>query len=404
MHSPRIVCVLGMHRSGTSLLARVLNLLGVYLGPDDHLMAPAADNPKGFWEHRQVLELNEAILKRFGGAADDPPNFPAGWASAAELEDLRNRARTLIHHDFGAAGVWGWKDSRTCLTLPFWQHLLPDMHYVLCFREPWEVVQSLQRRNGYSLAKGLHLWVASIHSALLYTAGGPRTLVFFEDILADWQPEVRRLAGFLGMSEGGEHPDVQEAIAAFIDKNLRHHHRDALPTDQVALDAAGRALAVAQDVYARLRQARVVEAGYLLRLGEALDLLAPLIKAEKQRERRAREQQIARVNNALLGLIPPGDLFLLADEEEMRGELALGSQALPFLEQDGEYWGRPEDDTTAIHELERLRRAGAAFIVFAWPAFWWLDYYSRFHQYLRARFRCLLQNELLVVFDLRRDN
>ena len=62
------------------------------------------------------------------------------------------------------------------------------------------------------------------------------------------------------------------------------------------------------------------------------------------------------------------------------------------------------DDETAIRELERLRRSGASFLAFAWPAFWWLDYYSEFSGYLRAKFPCLLENKHLVVFDLRKDN
>src|SRR6266545_3872168 len=63
--------------------------------------------------------------------------------------------------------------------------------------------------------------------------------------------------------------------------------------------------------------------------------------------------------------------------------------------------GAAEDDMTAIREVERLRRVGAGFIVFAWPAFWWLEYYSKFHEYLRSRFPCVSTTERLVAFDLR---
>ena len=58
-------------------------------------------------------------------------------------------------------------------------------------------------------------------------------------------------------------------------------------------------------------------------------------------------------------------------------------------------------DLAAIRELERLRQAGASFMVFAWPAFWWLDYYARFRRHLRSRFRCALENDRLIAFDLR---
>ena len=61
---PDIVCILGMHRSGTSLLARMLNLMGVSLGPEQFLMQPTIDNPKGYWEHDEIVGLNNEILRR----------------------------------------------------------------------------------------------------------------------------------------------------------------------------------------------------------------------------------------------------------------------------------------------------------------------------------------------------
>src|SRR5215467_9657005 len=89
----RIVCVLGMHRSGTSAAARLMNLLGVYLGDEAHLMGSHPENPKGYWEYRPILALNEEILGRLGGTWDEPPSLPPGWEAAPEFADLRQRAR-----------------------------------------------------------------------------------------------------------------------------------------------------------------------------------------------------------------------------------------------------------------------------------------------------------------------
>ncbi len=90
------------------------------------------------------------------------------------------------------------------------------------------------------------------------------------------------------------------------------------------------------------------------------------------------------------------------DEENIRGGLP-GLRAIPFLEKNGQYWGPPADDETAVREFERLRQAGASYIAFAWPAFWWLEHYADFARHLRSRFRCVVENQRLVVFDLRRD-
>src|SRR5262249_51630050 len=72
-----------------------------------------------------------------------------------------------------------------------------------------------------------------------------------------------------------------------------------------------------------------------------------------------------------------------------------------LLKSEEQYAGPPADDETAIREVEQLRQAGARFFVVAWPAFWWLDCYAGLQQHLRSRFRCLVENERLVVFDLR---
>lgn len=63
--------------------------------------------------------------------------------------------------------------------------------------------------------------------------------------------------------------------------------------------------------------------------------------------------------------------------------------------------GPPPDDKTAIEAVEYLRRKGAEFMVIAWPAFWWLEYYKEFTQYLHVNFTCVLENERLIVFDLK---
>ena len=102
-------------------------------------------------------------------------------------------------------------------------------------------------------------------------------------------------------------------------------------------------------------------------------------------------------------VIPAGETFILVDEQGFGSVFADGGRRpLPFLERGGAYWGAPADDRTAIGELERLRREqGASFIAFGWPAFWWLDFYGDFHAHLRSRFPCVLDNERLVVFDLK---
>jgi hypothetical protein len=98
--------------------------------------------------------------------------------------------------------------------------------------------------------------------------------------------------------------------------------------------------------------------------------------------------------------VPPGETLILVDQDNFGTLLTAGRRAFPFLEQDGRYWGLPWHSQAAIAELERLRQAGAHFIAFVWPAFWWLDYYTEFEAFLRSSFPCVIQNERLIVFDM----
>jgi hypothetical protein len=102
-------------------------------------------------------------------------------------------------------------------------------------------------------------------------------------------------------------------------------------------------------------------------------------------------------------VVPGTETFLLADECQLGDPLPVRPRMIPFPESDGGYAGPPTDDESAIRALQDSRRSrGARFLIFAWPAFWWLDHYSGLHRHLRSEFSCVLENDRLVVFDLGR--
>jgi hypothetical protein len=134
-----VVCVLG-GRSGTSLVARLVNILGVYLGRENDMMAANRANERGFWEHAQLVALNDELLARYDAKWPTLVSLPN--ENDPKLDDLRDRALGLIRNEFADAPLWGWKDPRACITLPFWQTLLPNMRYILCFRNPVDTARS----------------------------------------------------------------------------------------------------------------------------------------------------------------------------------------------------------------------------------------------------------------------
>jgi SAM-dependent methyltransferase len=103
----------------------------------------------------------------------------------------------------------------------------------------------------------------------------------------------------------------------------------------------------------------------------------------------------------LESVIPEGAMFILVDDGQWPVSDAFPKRrVVPFIERDGRWWGPPENDQAALHELARLREAGAEYFAYAWPSFWWTEHYAQFSQHLRQAFPCILENQRLIVFDL----
>jgi len=112
-------------------------------------------------------------------------------------------------------------------------------------------------------------------------------------------------------------------------------------------------------------------------------------------------QRVYEVTQEIAKLVPPHDAFILVDEGRLdAAPLVAPRRCIPFLEKDGHYWGKPADDEAAIREVMRLRLSGANFLIFVSSTFWWLEYYPRLKRYLDSNFRCALEDDRLLAFDL----
>ena len=225
-----IVGICGMHRSGTSMLSHMLSLSGVYLGPPEVLAYSARSNRDGFWEDSAFVQLNEEVLDALHGAWDVPPVFFDGWEASPRLEGIRTRAEQLIHERIDN-GLWGWKDPRTSLTLPFWMRLIPGLRVVICLRNPLEVANSLNRRDYLSIAFGLRLWY--VYQAAIVAAARPedRLVTHYDAYFSDPHAELRRVLAFLGHD-----PDVatlDQAVGA-CNRELRNNHIDITQDPRVS--------------------------------------------------------------------------------------------------------------------------------------------------------------------------
>ena len=188
------VMVVGMHRSGTSAVTRVVNLLGVPLGRADDIYS-AEDNPSGHWESRTLCALNDAILQVFGGFDMSMPPMPRSWLRSRRAEQLRSVMRATFD-DVYQGERWLWKDPRICLTLPLWRQVLSDFCIVFVVRDAEAVMRSLHRREGggYPLFYCYALWDDYNRRAVAGSFGLPVVTVDFDSMLEDPLHHVKLLS------------------------------------------------------------------------------------------------------------------------------------------------------------------------------------------------------------------
>jgi hypothetical protein len=250
--SKRPLCVTGMGRCGTSLTTRLIGLLGVDLGPTDRMLPPHEhDNARGYWEQREIYEINEEIMAIFGGTWEWPPDFPPKWERSPALAATRERARRAIADLFGGCeGRWAWKDPRASVTLPFWRDLVGPMDYVLCVRNPADVASSLSRRGDDEIDfdHSMVLWLHYARAALQNTQGSRRLILRYEDYFGDTGRQIKRLADFVCRRGTPLSDELRGRMEDFVEPELWRNRDQGEGIERVRA-----ASPEAAELYARLR-------------------------------------------------------------------------------------------------------------------------------------------------------
>jgi len=145
----------GMHRSGTSFIAKYMKTCGVYLGMNlDPYKNIGTDNLEGNWENSEFLEVSEELLKSNKGSWDKPPsNIEISESLSAKFKKIFSK---LAEEAPLAPGV---KDPRLILFIEKILHLLPHESIIIgIYRNPLKIAESLKIRNGFNYVKSLSLW------------------------------------------------------------------------------------------------------------------------------------------------------------------------------------------------------------------------------------------------------
>jgi len=219
--------VLGMHRSGTSAVSRLLNMMGAYFCPPDQALPPAKDNPKGFWERKDVVRLHEQVFSQLNMSWDNLSQFSQDSLTDEIAQLFVPQAQSILC-GLDARRPWFIKDPRLCLLLPLWKPLLEIPLCVYVYRSPLQIARSLAKvRSDFSVSLGVALWEKYTVHALDNSHDMPRVFVAHEALLKNPFATVEKLYQDLQAQEvQGLRMPTRREIEAFIDPNLFHQRTE----------------------------------------------------------------------------------------------------------------------------------------------------------------------------------
>jgi hypothetical protein len=219
------ILVLGVHRSGTSALTRVINLLGAAL--PKNLMPPTPNNNEvGFWEPQNLWLLHDQMLREAGSRWNDWRKLDLGILPPERIVFYKSEIRRLIAEEFNDAPLFVLKDPRICRFVPLYQGILGDMgidvKYILIHRHPRAVEASLKVRNKMPEACSQLLWLRYVLEAEKTTRNWTRKFLSYEALLTDTERQVEELIDALALTKVESSRATMAEIKSSLRQDLQH--------------------------------------------------------------------------------------------------------------------------------------------------------------------------------------
>lgn len=244
----KLIVVIGMHRTGTSLITRGLQVMGVNLG-DNLLPAMSEVNAKGFWEDADINAFNIEMLHAIDSEWDFLTPITDANIQLLQQKGFFLKAVELLRNKVAQAHIFGLKDPRIAKLLPFWDqvfsHCNYDVSYLLTIRHPLSVVKSLQKRDGFAAEKAYLLWFTHVITALTFSNKKSLSLVDYDFFMQHPESELHRLAQEIKLSV--DKAELNIFLNEFVDNDLRHTHYEL---NDLTLDEACPNLV--RDIYTQL--------------------------------------------------------------------------------------------------------------------------------------------------------
>jgi hypothetical protein len=255
MKSQARTCILvaGMHRSGTSAMTRVVNLLGADIAGDLVDGIPG-DNDRGFWESHATYRLHDRLFAAFDSAWHDPYPLPDGWQEADAAREAKRAIRDHIDREFAISRMFVVKDPRMTRVLPLWLEALDELAIapviVIPFRNPLEVAASLERRDGLPPARSLLAYIQCNLEVERASRGRRRMFQPYDDLISDWRSFAEKLACSGGPDAKALSPAIAGEIDSFLSADLKRHQ-----VTRASLASLPTGAAMLAEIYDRMVQA-----------------------------------------------------------------------------------------------------------------------------------------------------
>jgi hypothetical protein len=219
------IIVLGMHRSGTSAITRVLNIGGAALPAS--LVGPSVGNETGHWEPRALVDYLDAMLEEIGSPSYDWKKLDFSLFGSNGYGDVKKKISAIVSHEYADARQFVLKDPRLCRLFPIVNEVFQELgispRIVMPIRNPLEVCKSIERRDNRTRSDAAIFWIRHVLDAEKHTRGLPRSIFTYDELIADWASVYSRLVRELDLPGMRSIEEIQPQIDQFLSPRLRHH-------------------------------------------------------------------------------------------------------------------------------------------------------------------------------------
>lgn len=242
----KLIVVLGAHRSGTSVCAAAVQALGAFMG--EGLSYYNDENPKGFFEHPDLVDFNDRLLADLGGSWDNPLFNGSEALRTANVDAFEEEGVRLLQAIFANHTLVAVKDPRMCQLIDFWHPVFEkagfstaEVCYVHTLRSVDDVAASAQRRAlknpdfydlGTQLPEGAALWLSLTLQSFVDTQHFNNWYLAYPHLVSDPQTVLAGLADFLGVEADAER--VAKFCTDFLDPGLQHGLGGSQPVSAIS--------------------------------------------------------------------------------------------------------------------------------------------------------------------------